>query len=62
MALSADLFPLCYALPCVLFYIPARAIVGGVRSLPPTRLCGASSTRYVSLRGLTGSRRVPPTS
>eukprot|EP00966_Prymnesium_polylepis_P259497 5993872-Prymnesium_polylepis.1 len=24
-------------------------------------LCGASSTRYVSMRGLTGSRRVPPT-
>jgi hypothetical protein len=26
-----------------------------------TRLCGASSTRYVSMRGLIGSRRVPPT-
>eukprot|EP00966_Prymnesium_polylepis_P025021 576939-Prymnesium_polylepis.1 len=26
-----------------------------------TRLCGASGTRYVSLRGLIGSRPVPPT-
>eukprot|EP00966_Prymnesium_polylepis_P287174 6633272-Prymnesium_polylepis.1 len=26
-----------------------------------TRLCGASGTRYMSLRGLIGSRPVPPT-
>jgi len=41
--------------------VPFRPMMrpGAVSSA--TRLCGAPGTRYVSMRGLIGSRRVPPT-